>query len=87
MTCMSVDGHYASKFFQFSGTVIEFRYMNPHSRILLTVHDENGSLRECIIKGPRLDRIHRMGVKADFLDIGDSIQVCGFIPGQELIET
>jgi len=28
-----------------------------------------------------------MGVKADFLDMGDSIQVCGFITGQELIET
>jgi len=67
--------------------MIEFRYMNPHSWILLTVHDKNGSLREWIIKGPRLDRIHRMGIKADFLDIGDSIQVCEFIPGQELIET
>jgi len=28
-----------------------------------------------------------MCVKADFLDMADSIQVCGFIFGQELIET
>lgn len=92
ITCMSVDGHHASKFFQVSephwvsGTVIEFRYMNPHSRILLSVPDENGSLREWIIEGPRLDRMHRIGVKADFLDAGDSIQVCGFIPTEELIQ-
>ena len=60
--------------------------MNPHSRIMLSVQDDNGESREWIVEGPRLGRMHRMGVKADFLEAGDNIRICGFFPSQELIE-
>lgn len=89
---LPVQAHHASKFFKvtephwINGTVLEFLYTNPHSRITLSIEDENGEHQEWIVEGPRLARMHLMGVQENFLKVGDNIRICGFLPTQELID-
>jgi hypothetical protein len=68
------------------GTVVRYEPVSPHAMIELEEATEDGQVQRWTIEGPfpgRLNRIlslNGMTGGADFLEPGDSIEVCGFFP-------
>jgi hypothetical protein len=64
------------------GTVVSYEPVDPHTMIELDIGGEDG---RWTVEGPILGRLGRYGLLGkDFLKPGDSIEVCGFAPKQEL---
>ena len=74
------------------GTVVRFERVNPHSVIFLDQTREDGEIQRWAVDGPGPTQLARMGIDADFLKAGDTIEVCGFvmkegIPSQRTLPT
>src|SRR5262245_61626632 len=60
------------------GTVVRFEPINPHIVLALEQRTENGQVRRWTVEGSGLNVFNRSGLRADFLQPGDVIEVCGF---------
>jgi Family of unknown function (DUF6152) len=54
-----------------SGTVKEFRYVNPHSVLIIEVKGPDGAVREWTLESPAPGILGRQGVKANSYRPGD----------------
>jgi hypothetical protein len=59
------------------GTVKEFRLINPHARVYVTVVDGNGKSQEWLAEGANAGVLRRLGWKGDELKPGDRIKLTG----------
>jgi hypothetical protein len=57
------------------GVVKEFRFANPHARIILSVAAPDGSMRMWDFEGGSVSRLTRRGVTAHTISVGDKIKV------------
>jgi hypothetical protein len=60
-----------------TGSVTEFRLINPHSRIKFDVKDDSGSVVNWEIEWGPPSNLYRRGWKTDSLKPGDEITVTG----------
>jgi hypothetical protein len=60
-----------------TGTVVRFERDNPHSIIFLDEKLGDGTHRWAV-DGPALAQLNRRSIAADFLRVGDLVEVCGF---------
>ncbi len=67
----------ASKSVTITGTVKEFRFINPHARVLVTVVDANGKPQDWLAEGANAGVLRRIGWTADKLKPGDKITITG----------
>jgi len=91
LACLgSVRAHHSNSMFDMSnfiwliGTVVRYEPINPHAVISLEVKTEDGQLQTWTVEGPRLGRLDRLGVDADFVKVGDVIEICGFFLKEEV---
>ena len=66
------------------GTVVSFEPINPHIVLALEQRTGDGQVRRWTIEGSGLNVFNRYGPRADFLQPGDVIEVCGFALKAEL---
>jgi hypothetical protein len=59
---------------EISGTVKEFRYVNPHSVLIVEVRGPDGSIREWTLESPAPGIMGRQGVKASTYKPGDAFK-------------
>ena len=59
------------------GTVKEFRFINPHARVYVTVVDANGKSEVWLAEGANAGVLRRLGWKGDELKPGDRITLTG----------
>ena len=57
------------------GVVKEFRFANPHARIILLVADEDGTMKTWDFEGGSLRRLTERGFKRNTIVKGDKITV------------
>ncbi len=57
------------------GTVKLFEWTNPHSRLVVEVLEQNGSVTEWNFEGPSLSRLAAAGIKKDSMAPGDKVIV------------
>ena len=57
------------------GVVKEFRFVNPHARLLLLVQGSDGSMKEWDFEGGGVRRLQSRGLTADTISKGDKITV------------
>lgn len=67
----------ASRSVTVEGTVKEFRFINPHARVYVTVIDANGKTNEWLAEGANAGVLRRLGWKGDELKLGDRIKLTG----------
>ena len=60
-----------------SGVVTEFRFVNPHARILLDVIDQNGISRQWMAEGANVIALRLHGWTGEEIKPGDRITVTG----------
>ena len=60
-----------------TGTVTEFRFINPHVQIHFEVKDENGNVVKWIAHTSPPSKMYRRGWKRNILKPGDQITVTG----------
>ena len=60
-----------------TGTVTEFRFINPHARVYLQVVDEKGESKVWLAEGAAAGALQRRGWTGDELKSGDRITVTG----------
>jgi hypothetical protein len=66
------------------GTVVSFERINPHVMFALEQKGDDGQVRRWTVEGPGLNSFTRAGLGADFLQVGDVIEVCGFAVKEEI---
>lgn len=66
-----------SKSVTITGTVKEFRFINPHARVLVTVVDANGKPQDWLAEGANAGVLRRIGWTAAELKPGDEITITG----------
>jgi hypothetical protein len=64
------------------GTVTEFRFVNPHARIYVTVVDANGKPQEWLAEGENAGLLRSLGWTGNELKRGDRITITG-APGRD----
>ena len=57
------------------GVVKEFRFANPHARILLLVAAQDGSMKEWDFEGGGVNRLSERGISVNTIKTGDKISV------------
>jgi Family of unknown function (DUF6152) len=60
-----------------SGVVTEFRFVNPHARILLDVIDQDGTSRQWMAEGANVIALRLHGWTGEEMKPGDRITVTG----------
>jgi hypothetical protein len=78
-TCAAMAHHSFAMFdtahpIEISGTVKEFRYVNPHSVLIVEVKEPDGTVREWTLESPAPGIMGRQGVKANTYKPGDSFK-------------
>jgi hypothetical protein len=68
------------------GTVVRYEAVNPHAIFIVEQRNEDGQLQQWTVEGPSLPRLSRMGLGADFLKVGDIIEVCAFRLDEEVFK-
>ena len=58
---------------ELAGTVKEFRFVNPHSILILQVKDKNGEVTDWVLEGGAPAMLVRAGMTAKSLKVGDEI--------------
>jgi len=58
-------------------TVVSFDAANPHGRLIYTMADETGSVREWVAELPANNMMRRYGVTADMISPGENITLRG----------
>jgi len=87
----SVQAHHSSSLFDLTtplwvrGTVVRYQPINPHVVITLEGLQADGQRHQWIVEGPNLARLERMRLAANFLKVGDVIEVCGFPYRKEIL--
>ena len=87
----SVQAHHSSSLFDLTtplwvrGTVVRYQPINPHVLITLEGRQADGQHHQWIVEGPNLARLERMRLDANFLKVGDVIEVCGFPYRKEIL--
>src|SRR5712691_4800380 len=59
---------------EISGTVREFRFVNPHSVLIVEVKNQDGAARDWTLEGPAPGIMLRQGVTANTFRPGDSFK-------------
>ena len=84
MVTPSAQAHHSSAAFYvtsasitITGTVTEFRFINPHARVSLKVVDKNGESVLWLAEGANAGVLRRRGWTGDELKPGDRITVTG----------
>lgn len=67
------------------GTVVGFEPVNPHVMFALEQKGDDGQVQRWTVEGPGLNSFTRAGHGADFLQIGDVVEVCGFDFKEEVL--
>jgi hypothetical protein len=67
------------------GTVVRFEAVNPHVVFALEQRNDDGQTRRWTVEGPGLNTFNRLGLRNDFLQPGDVIEVCGFALKEEVV--
>jgi hypothetical protein len=67
----------ASKSVTVEGTVKEFRFINPHARVLVTVVDANGISRDWLAEGANAGVLRRLGWTGNEMKPGDKVTITG----------
>ena len=62
---------------EFTGTVTEIQWTNPHGRVLIDIEDENGDVVNWNLELPSPNSLMRQGWKKDDLKPGDTVTVTG----------
>ena len=57
------------------GVVKEFRFSNPHARILLMVASRDGAMKEWDFEGGGVNRLSERGISINTIRTGDKISV------------
>ena len=60
---------------EFEGVVKEFRFANPHARIILAVASADGSMKEWDFEGGGVNRLSERGISINTIRSGDKISV------------
>ncbi len=90
---LSVTAHHSTngiynedELVELSGTVIEWRFVNPHPSLIMEVRGADGSLQEWDVSygGAAVTHLRRRGYTAETFQPGDVITVRGFAA---LVET
>jgi hypothetical protein len=63
-----------------AGTVVSYEIVNPHVMLTLEERAADGQRHRWTVEGPGLGRLARYGLGSDFLESGDAIEICGFVP-------
>jgi len=56
---------------EISGTVKEFRFVNPHSVLIVVVKGQDGNVRDWTLEGPAIGIMARQGMSAKSFKPGD----------------
>jgi hypothetical protein len=67
------------------GTILQVHQINPHSFIYLEEKGTDGQRRRWAIEGPALLQLTRSGVAKDFVKPGDVVEVCGYLPKENIV--
>lgn len=73
--------HHSAAQFDFSktemieGTVRLFEVRNPHTRLVLEVEKEDGTVKEIEYEGHSRNNIYRSGWRADMVEVGDTLTI------------
>ena len=75
----STSGIYQDEAIELTGTVKQWRLINPHPHLVLEVKDENGVVQEWDVSygGAAAVHLQRMGYSADTFKIGETITFTG----------
>ena len=60
-----------------SGTVTEYSFTNPHTKIVFDVTDDKGNVSSWVAESAPPQRMYRAGWKRNTLKVGDKISVTG----------
>jgi hypothetical protein len=60
-----------------TGTVREFRFINPHARVYVTVIDANGKSQDWLAEGANAGVLRRLGWTGAELKHGDTVTITG----------
>jgi hypothetical protein len=76
-----------SRLVTLKGTVMDFRWTNPHPMIALEVRTDNGQTEEWMVGGPALNRMEANGWTRTTVKPGDVITGIGyqFADGQKIV--
>jgi hypothetical protein len=87
MHCLPVDAHHSTsgiydeeELVEISGTVLEWRFVNPHPSLIMEVVASDGSVQEWDVSygGAAVTHLARRGYTVDSFQPGDAIVVRGF---------
>ena len=67
------------------GTVVSFQLINPHVMVALEQKGDDGQVQRWTVEGSGLNTFTRAGHGADFMQVGDVIEVCGFTFKEEIL--
>jgi hypothetical protein len=67
------------------GTVVSFQPINPHIMVGVEQKGDDGQAQLWTVEGPGLNTFTRAGHGADYLQVGDVIEVCGFALKEEIL--
>ena len=67
------------------GTIVQIHYINPHSFIFLEEQTSDGRRRRWAAEGPALRQLNRLGPPKDALKVGDVVEVCGYLPKENVV--
>jgi hypothetical protein len=87
----SVLAHHAltnfdtTKAVRVKGTIVQFHRINPHSFVVLDENGAEGVRRRWAVEGPSGLQLDRRGFAKDALKPGDVIEVCGYLPKENVI--
>jgi hypothetical protein len=79
----SIGAHHSESMFApeavwVTGTVVAFSRVNPHAVILVEEAGSDGNVRRWAVEGRSLAQLDGLGIGADYLSVGDEIEVCAF---------
>lgn len=67
------------------GTISQFEQINPHSIIFINEKGSDGQIHKWAIEGPSALQLNRTGFARDSLKFGDTVEVCGYVPKENII--
>jgi len=67
-------GNYAAEFTDFTGTVKEVHFLNPHSWVYLEVKNTKGEMETWAMEAAGRQGLARIGVDANYIKAGDTIK-------------
>jgi Family of unknown function (DUF6152) len=81
--CVPLLAHHGSSVYDgkklttLRGTVVEYKFMNPHTELVLDVKDANGKIQRWTTEATSLVTMSRLGWTKNMFKAGDQITVTG----------